>query len=204
MTCLFRRTLPLAAALFLTGCMGPRAYDVTSQPAWWGDLRLNEVVELNQDTLLNGGVLELTSRKFTRSNYDTQRVFGVNVTVEMFKTDPGGYWADLYLVRKGTQLRCVKLERWFSSDTAVYRVSAEILTGELKGKIAYLVPWGDPRKKGSLELGPHPLVHPLGMLRQANMEEAPLEPAPAPQQESTNQPNGMGSTNFYYKIDPIH
>ena len=66
-------------------------------------------------------------------------------------------------VRKGTRLRCVKLERWFSSDTVVYRVSAEILTGDLKGKTVFLVPWGDPRKKGSLELGPSPLVHPLDM-----------------------------------------
>jgi hypothetical protein len=159
----FQWTLPLAAAAVLTGCTGPRAYDVTSKPAWWGDLRPNEVLVLNQDTLLNGGVLELTARKFTRTQYDFERTFGVTVTVEMFRSNPGGFWADLYLVPKGTKLRCVKVERWFPSDPnekPVYRLTTEVVDGEFKGSMACLVPWGDPRKKGSLELGPHPLAVP--------------------------------------------
>ena len=185
MTHFFQRMLPLAAALVLAGCTGPRAYDVTSKPKWWGELKLNDVVELSQDTLLNGGVLELTARKFTQTGYDEERTYGVNVTVEMFRSNPEGFWADLFLVPKGTRLRCVKLERWFSANASAYRLSLEVLDGDFKGNIVYLVPWGDPNKEGSLELGPHPLVRPF-----LHAPEAPKEaaPAPAPEQPHVSDP----------------
>jgi hypothetical protein len=163
----FQRTLPLAAALVMTGCLGPRAYDVTSKPAWWGEMRLNEVVELNQDALVNGGELVKSARKFTRTGYEAQRTYGVNVTVEMFRSNPQGYWADLYLLPKGTMFRCVKLERWFSEDGALYRVSGEILSGDHKGQIVFIIPYGDPYQKGSLELGPSPLVRPVEIAQPA-------------------------------------
>ena len=151
------------AALSLAGCFGsflePRSYDVTSGAAWWGELHLNEVLELNQDTLLSGHALELSTRKVT-STLGTEKLFGGPITVEMFKANPGKYWEDLHLLPKGTKLRCVKLERWLSSEGKDYLISAIILDGEFKGTIAYVIPWGDPDKKGSLQLGPYSLVHP--------------------------------------------
>jgi len=221
-------TLPLAATLVLTGCAWPRVHDVTSKPAWWGELRQGEVVELKQDTLLSDGLLDVTARKFTRTGYHSEKIYGPSITVEMFRSNRDGFWNDLYLLPKGTRLRCVKLERWFSrhsartmvptaddmlfpalmlnshdspdglplppppvmlsphdsatlplyaaliprfvrpecwfwADEAAYRVSAEILDGEHKGQIAFFVPWGNPLKKGTLELGPHPLVRPVIM-----------------------------------------
>jgi hypothetical protein len=180
----FQTTLPLAAALVLTGCMGPRAQDVTNQPKWWGELKLNEVVELNQDTLCSGGVLELEARKFTQTGYDLEHTFGAPVTVEMFRANPEGFWADLFLVPKGTHLRLVKLERWFSHDEAAYRLSAQIVDRDLKGIIVYIVPWGDPNKKGSLELGPHPLVRPFLFAP----ETPPASPANSPSSATEEQP----------------
>ncbi len=154
-------TLPLAAALALAGCASHRPVDVSDQLAWWGELRPGERLELTQDTLLNGNVLELSARKATLTGYGEEKIYGPNVTVEMFRSNPLGWWSDLYLLPKGTDLRCVKLERWFSDEGALYRVSVEILSnGDHQGKIAFLIPWGDPNKKGSLELGPHSLVRP--------------------------------------------
>jgi hypothetical protein len=159
--------LPLAAALVLTGCifqgsvLPPRSYDVSSNPAWWGKLHRGEILELNKDVLLNGTELTESAYKVT-DTYDSNAIFGSSITVEMFKTNPGKYWDDLHLLPKGTRFRCVKLERYFSPVGKSYDLSAEILDGELKGKVACINPiWGDPDKKGSLELGPYSLVHPV-------------------------------------------
>jgi len=120
-----------------------------------------EVVSLNQDTLLNGVGLTLSAYKNT-DTYDSNAIFGHSITVEMFKANPGKYWDDLHLISKGTRLRCVKLERYFSSVGSDYVVSAEILDGDFKGKVVCINPvWGDVNKKGSLKLGPYSLVHPV-------------------------------------------
>ncbi len=157
-------TLPLATALVFAGCASQRADDVSSKAAWWGDLHQGERLELTQDTLLNGNVLQLAAHKATRTGYREEKTYGPYVTVEMFKSNPQAWWNDLYLLPKGTQLQCVKLDRWFSSEGALYRVSVEILSkGDHQGQIAFLIPWGDPNKQGSLELGPHPLVRPVVM-----------------------------------------
>jgi hypothetical protein len=161
----FQKLLPLAAALLLTGCMGspfsPRLYDVSSNPAWWGEMYRGEILALNQDTLLNGAGLELSAYKNT-DTYDSNAIFGHSITVEMFKANPGKYWDDLHLLSKGTRLRCVKLGRYFSSVGSSYELDAEILDGEFKGKVVCVSPvWGEPEKKGSLKLGPYSLVHPV-------------------------------------------
>ena len=163
----FQITLPLVAALVLTGCifqgsiLPPRSYDVSSNPAWWGKLHRGEILELNKDVLLNGTELTESAYKET-DNYDPKVPTHQNVTVEMFKANPGKYWNDLHLLPKGTRFRCVKLERYFSSLGKSYALRAEIIDGEFKGKVACINPiWGDPDKKGSLELGPYSLVHPV-------------------------------------------
>lgn len=144
----------------MTFFTGPIEYDVTSKPAWWGEMHRGEVLALNRDTLLNDRALELSASKDT-GTYNSDLIFGHTITVEMFKANPWKYWEDLHLLPKGTRLRCVKLERWFSDEGKTYRISAEILDGEFKGRIGFVCPWGDPNKKGSLKLGPYSLVHPV-------------------------------------------
>jgi hypothetical protein len=160
-TRLLKWTLPLAAAFALAGCANPHASDVSSNAAWWGEMHRGERVALKQDTLLNGSVLQLVARKNVRSGYHYEKIFGDAVTVQMFEANPQGFWNDLYLLPRGTELKCVKLERWFSDEGPLYLITTEILDGAHKGQIAYLIPYGDPYQKGSLELGPSPLVRPL-------------------------------------------
>ncbi len=155
----------LVAAIALTGCLeifgDGRTYDVTSNPAWWGEMHRGQIVALNEDTLLDGSKLTLGAFKDT-ANYDSQRLFGGPITVEMFKANPGKCWKDLHLLTNGTRFRCIKLERCFSYTTMGYSISAEILDGAIKGKIVYIDPFaGDPDKKGTLKLGPNCLVHPV-------------------------------------------
>jgi len=161
----FQMVSALVAVFVLSGCMftgfGMRAYDVSADPSWWGELHKGEILALNEDTLLNGVELTLGAFKDT-GNYDSQRIFGGPITVDMFKANPGKYWDDLHLLRKGTRFRCIKLERWFSDNASGYSINGEILDGEFKGKIACIIPFGgDPRKKGSLKLKPASLVHPV-------------------------------------------
>ncbi len=161
--------LPVAGALVFTGCIalrdnvtffwGPISYDVTSKPAWWGEMHRGEIVALNDDTLLNGGRLTLGAYKET-GTYSSGAIFKRSITVEMFKANPGKYWEDLHLLPKGTRFRCKKLERFFSSNTRDYIITAEILDGEFNGKTASIEPYGgNPDKKGSMKLGPNCLVH---------------------------------------------
>jgi hypothetical protein len=149
----------------LGGCMftgfGMRAYDVSSDPSWWGELHKGEVLSLNQDTLLNGVELTLGATKAT-PDYDSQSIFHSSITVEMFKSNPGKYWADLHLLPNGTTFRCDKLTRWFADNGNGYTVYGVILTGGFKGRTIPIDPcWGDANKKGSLKLGPSCLVHPV-------------------------------------------
>jgi len=162
---LFQVMLLLVAAIALPGCFffsgNGHTYDVTSKPAWWGDMHLGEIVALNEDTLLDGAKLTLGATK-DNDTYNSQQLFGGPITVEMFKANPGKYWEDLHLLKKRTRFRCLRLERWFSFNASGYCITAEILVGELKGKIVGIYPYGgEPDKKGSLKLGPNHLVHPV-------------------------------------------
>ncbi|HEY5040457.1 MAG TPA: hypothetical protein VIK53_00455 [Verrucomicrobiae bacterium] len=140
-------------ALGMIGCVmfHNRTIDETNQPAWWGQLSKGEILQLKQDTLLNGGVLTLSAYKIT-DNYDSGAIYGGNITVEKFKANPHGYWRELRILPKGTQLKSVKLLRVFSFEYSRYTVWVEVLDGEFKGKIVelgYFVS-GMPQKKGSL------------------------------------------------------
>ena len=161
----WQQILALFTAFFFVGCMGSpfpaRVYNVSSNPAWWGELHLGEVLALNQDTLLSGVELTMIAYKIT-DTYNSTAIFGQNITVEMFKANPGKYWEDLHLIPQGTRLRCVKLERYYSDVISEYMLSVEIQDGDFKGRIVYLNPLeGDPDEKGTLKLGPHSLVHPV-------------------------------------------
>lgn len=144
------------AAITLEGCVvypfrgGSR--DVTSDPIWWGDMHRQEIVAVNEDTLLNGQTLTLAAYKFT-GDYDSGVLFGGNITVDMFKANPARYWSDLHLLPKGTRLRFVKLERYWSSEYSAYVISAEIVDGDYAGRVV-VVPCGrgDIHKRGSLHM----------------------------------------------------
>ena len=74
------------------------------------------------------------------------------IKIEMYKANPNR-WPELGIVKQGTRLRCVKLERFFNLEFSAYRIYAEILDGEFKGKLVALFGVnGDPGKKGSLRL----------------------------------------------------
>lgn len=146
----------MAIAAIVNGCFGylltERRYDVTSDPAWWGNMHRYQVLELKHDVLLSGGRLTGAAYKET-DTYSSLALFHQNVTVEMFKANPGKYWTDLHLISKGTRLRCVKLERYSTSENSTYIVSGEILDGEFKGTIVEIpCASGNPHKKGSLRL----------------------------------------------------
>jgi len=144
--------------LVLNSCLSPRYFsnktvDATKNPAWWGQLARNEVLQLKQDTLLNGKLLTSHAYKIT-DNYDSSALFGGTISVETYKTNPNKFWPELHLLAKGTRLRCVKLERFFSFEFSAYRVYAEILEGEFKDQVVNLGSFvsGLPDTKGSLVL----------------------------------------------------
>ncbi len=148
----------LGLILVLNGCFSPRYFsnrtvDVTKNPAWWGQLARNEVLELKQDTLLSGKILTLHAYKIT-DNYNSSALFGGTVSVEKYKANPNNFWPELHLLPKGTRVRCVKLERFFTFEFSAYRVYAEILDGEFKGQVVGLGSFisGLPDTKGSLVL----------------------------------------------------
>jgi len=152
------RALTLSLILVLSGCLSPRYFsnktvDVTNNPDWWGQLAKGEVIELKQDALLNDNLLTLNASKVT-DNYDSSALFGGDITVEKYRSNPNKYWPDLRLLPKGTRLQCVKLERFYSLEYSTYRVYAEILNGDFQGKVVDLGYFasGDTRKKGSLIL----------------------------------------------------
>ena len=148
----------LGLMLALNGCLSPRYFsnrtvDVTNNPAWWGQLARNEVLQLKQDTLLDGKILTLHAYKIT-DNCDSSALFGGTVSVEKYKTNPNKFWPELHLLLKGTRARCVKLERFYSFEFSAYRAYAEILDGEFKGQVVGLGSFvsGLPDTKGSLTL----------------------------------------------------
>ena len=54
--------LMMGFVVLITGCLSPRYFsnktiDVTNDPAWWGELRDNRVVSLNEDSLMTDGAL---------------------------------------------------------------------------------------------------------------------------------------------------
>ncbi|HKS37082.1 MAG TPA: hypothetical protein VJW76_07830 [Verrucomicrobiae bacterium] len=70
----------------------------------------------------------------------------------MYKANPSR-WPEPSIVKQGTRLRCVKLERFFNLEFSEYRIYAEILDGDSKGKVVALFGVnGDPDMKGSLRL----------------------------------------------------
>ena len=147
----------------MTGCICfplTRRYDATADPGWWGELHRGEILVLKQDALLNSHLITLKAYKNT-DTYDSTKLFGGSVTVDMFKANPGKYWEDLHLLPQGTRLRCVRLERFFEENGSSYALSVEILDEEFKGQVVYLFETtGDARKKGSLRLIPGTFVEP--------------------------------------------
>jgi len=105
------------------------------------------VVRLKEDSLMNDGALcGGYVHKSLGKNQDQI------IKIEMYKANPS-HWPELSIVNQGTRLRCVKLERFFSFEFSAYRIYAEILDGEFKGKVVALFGVnGDPGKKGSLRL----------------------------------------------------
>ena len=154
-------TLPLAAALALAGRASHRPVDVSDQLAWWANC-----APAKDWSLLRTLFSMATCWNCQRAKPPSQATARKKSTAPMlpWRCSVPTPWVgrpNLYLLPEGTDLRCVKLERWFSDEGALYRVSVEILSnGDHQGKIAFLIPWGDPNKKGSLELGPHSLVRP--------------------------------------------
>ena len=160
--CLSKTVITLAL-VFLSGCMGsmipPRMHDVTSNPSWWGEVHPGEIFVLKQDTLLNGEELTDSAYKHT-DTYNSDKMFGGSISVEMFKANPGKYWNDLHLLQKGTKLRCVKIVRWLSDVDQTYFVVTEIQGEQFKAKLARFRAIGDPHLKGSLKLGAYSFVEP--------------------------------------------
>jgi hypothetical protein len=117
----------------------------------------NEILEANEDLLLDG--VRLTTGAYNDSTMsDPSRR---TVTPEMFKSNPGKYWSGLYLIPKGTRFRCVRLERYWTSEYSTYKVWAEILDGECKGKVvSTFCATGDVSKKGSLRMTKD-MLHPV-------------------------------------------
>ena len=145
----------LGLILTLSGCraFSNKTIDVTNNPQWWGQLACKEMLQLKQDTLLNGKLLTSHAYKIT-DHYDSSALFGGTVSVEKYKANPNKFWPELHLLAKGTRVRCVRLERFFSFEFSAYRVYAEILEGEFKGRVVGLGSFvsGLPDTKGSLVL----------------------------------------------------
>jgi hypothetical protein len=152
------RALTLSLILLVSGCLSSRYFhnktvDETNNPAWWGELAKGEVIELNQDALLNDNLLTLNASKIT-DHYDSSALFGGDITVDKYRSNPKKYWPELRLLPKGTRLQCVKLELFYSLEYSTYRVYAQILNGDFQGKVVNLGYFasGDTRKKRSLVL----------------------------------------------------
>ena len=137
--------------LFICGCtlFYDRHVDVTHSPKWWGDMHLGEVLRLNTDAFLSGNTI--TSGIYRSEGTNGPRSYLDNETsLKMYKANPTN-WPDLHLLSKGTRFRCVKLERFYSVESARYYVYGETLDGEFRGTILLLpCALGNPSKKGSL------------------------------------------------------
>jgi hypothetical protein len=136
----------------------PHSKDVTRRPEWWGEVHRGDIVELKQDTLLNAGLLTLSAYKIT-DTYDSTRLFKSNISVEMFKANPNGYWSDLHLLKAGTKLRLDRLERYFAPGVVSYlALYGKVLEGEQAGALAKIPARGSAYQKGSLALWPNSMV----------------------------------------------
>jgi hypothetical protein len=146
-----RLILALGLIPIFNGCLmfHNRTIDETNLPAWWGELQKGEVLQLKQDALLEGMSLMLGAWIPTETP-------GINhgISVEQYKADPAKFsqYAEIHLVVSGTRLRCVKLERFYTFETNEYRVYAEILDGDFKGRIVSIPAIGDANIKGRLRL----------------------------------------------------
>ncbi len=143
--------------VFVAGCyplqpgiLGNKNIDETRNAAWWGDSHPNEMLQIRDEVLLNNGELTRNASRIT-DGYDSYLIFGKQITVEMFKANPHAYWSELHLLTKGTRLRCVKLERFYSTQSRGTYVTAEILDGDCKGK-PVILGFGRPDMKGSFRL----------------------------------------------------
>ena len=109
---------------------------------------------MKEDSLINDGALCGGYVHKSLGKYQDQII-----KIEMYKADPGR-WPELNIVKQGTRLQCVKLERFFSLEFSEYRIYAEILDGEFKGKVVALFGVnGDTGEKGSLRLNPGVFEH---------------------------------------------
>jgi len=139
----------LGLILTLSGCraFSNKTVDVTNDPNWWGELKHNRFVRLKEDSLINGEALSGSYVHKSLGKYQDQII-----KIEEYKANPSR-WPELSIVKQGTRLRCVKLERFFSFEFSDYRVYAEILDGEFRGKVVALFGvYGYPEKKGSLRI----------------------------------------------------
>jgi hypothetical protein len=134
------------SVLFFTSCASSsRVLDETNHPGWWGELGKGTVLQLNEDALLSSSGLALSAR-VEGSNGAPDKV-----SVDRHKADPQKY-PEIRLLRKGTRIRCCKLQRIVSSEHSQYRVQGEILDGDQKGKLTNVAVIGDVRTKGTLRL----------------------------------------------------
>jgi hypothetical protein len=112
-------------------------------------LAKGKTLQLNQDVLLSNQGLNLAARAKAQQPTDT----GERVGVDEFKANRDHYSdSGISLISKGTRLRCVKLEKVFSSEYSHYIVLVEILDGARQGTITSIPVTGDPRTKGTLRL----------------------------------------------------
>lgn len=138
----------LGLLLGLLGCLSPRnkVVDVSNNPKWWGSLHQGEILKLREDAL-DG------TQGVKTSVWIATGVIGAGETItpDDFRQHPERYERyHLYLLPKGTNLKCLKLERYFQSRSRGYLLYAEILDGEHRGRLTIIPVIGDPKKKGSL------------------------------------------------------
>jgi len=126
-----------------------RVIDVSNQPGWWGESYRGQILCVKQDMLFSGNGISIRADVYSGSRLiNPVRT----ISVETFKADPAK-WPMAQLVPAGTRLRCARLERVIAYATIGYRLYAEILDGDLRGKVVYVPSgMGNPRKKGSFRL----------------------------------------------------
>jgi len=102
--------------------------------------------------LLNGCLLPHAFSNKTVDVTDNSAWWGQLAKGEVLQAKQDARLYSGWLLLKGTRLRCVKLERFFSLEDSRYQVYTEILDGEFKGNVVTLLGfvYGNPEIKGSL------------------------------------------------------
>lgn len=115
----------------LNGCLAfhNETINVTNNSAWWGELHKGEMLQTKQEAFLS----LKTKEWIVTGAYGA----GETVSIEQYKADPDRYsrWPWLRVLSKGTRMRCVKLERFYTFETSEYRVYAEVLMEISKVKL---------------------------------------------------------------------